>query len=211
MDVLFIDGLDSIIIFSLGIISRSTDTMMNTDLETLLEFLKGDIIKPYVDDLTLLIKDYMTFYPHIHRLNKYAKEHQKKPTYMHSGGDVVNDMQVELNITKSALESIKKDLCSVNTDYMDLSKKYETVCNELERANYRAKAAEKKLNTVLDSICSSDNSHVEVGEDMMYAELLIKKNIDIASENLHLKEKLDILTKKIDSITSESNLKRNDN
>lgn len=199
MDVLLVDGLDSIVIFSLSILSRSESVIMDMDFEPLLEFLKGDIIKPYIEDPKLLIEDYKAFRSYAPRVAKYAKIHDKKLGGLHIGGDPsTNNLQMELSITKGVLESIKKDFGCLNEEYMNLSKKYEATYLELERANRRAKVAEDKLDSILDGICSLNAYSDKDDDNMVYAERLIQKNIDIVSENISLKEKLEQLTKDAD-------------
>lgn len=200
MDVLFIDGVDSLVIFSLAIIGRSVDVLTTMEFENLLQYLKSDVIKPYIDAPHTLINDYKQYCHLTSRLSFHAKQHQKNLQCLQIDSESTKNLQTELYITKAVLNSMKADLNNLNTEYMNLSKKYDRLCIELERANTRADNAESKLSNILDSMCTSESVTDKNDNDELYTERLIKKNISIVSENFHLKQKLDRIMSKINSI-----------
>ena len=189
MDIVFAEGYDAVLRFSLALIQKNQDTIIaTTEFEAILDFLQNGLFDEYIGDIDALIYDASQIRVSKQRLDKLAQEHQElirltSPDYLEA--ETLRAENIRL------LDRVK----FLEGDYETLNREHAVMATEmiearlaLDKANDRNEELEETVEA-LKSVLAEDR---RAAEEQVRAEmdLLAQKNVKLTQHNAELEEEV---------------------
>ncbi|KAK3846144.1 MAG: rab-GTPase-TBC domain-containing protein [Linnemannia gamsii] len=190
-DTMLVEGVESLLRFSIALLKANHDRILNHDFETLIEFLKNGLFEPYMNDASMFVKDAYNVKVTPKKLAQYAQKYQA----------MIQRQQAELAAEESLRESnrqlsmhvrrLEGSLHTLNKEHVDLAK--ELISRKVEMAQLQDQN-DVLLQKVSDLTRMVDAQGKEV-EDRYKDEIhaVMEKNIELVKKNEQVEDQCNFL------------------
>ncbi|KAF9184179.1 GTPase-activating protein [Haplosporangium sp. Z 11] len=180
-DILFVEGIESLLRFAIALLKANHDKILNHDFETLIEFLKNGLFEPYMNNPCLFVQDAYRVKVTPKKLSQYAQKYTA----------MVQRQQAELAAEESLRESnrqlsahvrrLEGSLHTLNKEHVDLAK--ELIARKMEMAQLQDQN-DVLMQKVSDLTKIVDSQAKEV-EDRLRDEIqsVMQKNVELIRQN----------------------------
>ncbi|CDO93831.1 unnamed protein product [Kluyveromyces dobzhanskii CBS 2104] len=209
MDIIILEGLESILKFSLTLMMKNSRNLIVLSFESLLEFLKEDLFQHYAlkddpeeYDIDKFISDSLEIKLTPLQLERYVKEYEE----IHKL-ETEKEQQFEEQRIKN--RQLQKDLRKLEEDYTLLNREHVTIANELIENRLKMETLQDENNDLTHEIDNLKktlerelykqtlpNPDAQIPTDLK-ADLsrTMERNLEVMNENQELRTRLDELEK----------------
>ncbi|KAI8928101.1 rab-GTPase-TBC domain-containing protein [Entophlyctis helioformis] len=191
LDIIFAEGPESVLRFSLALIKHNADTIVTLDFEALLEFLKAGLLDQYITNIAKLVADASAIRLSKHKLDKWTAE--------------FHEMMRKQSPEVMEAEAVKADHRKLLDAYRKLEANYEMLNREhIELANRLVAsdvATEVQTDVVADLQAQIRALKEIVADDRRHAEEAVRAEMDeLAAKNTELMKANAELTDMVDEL-----------
>ncbi|KAF9287768.1 GTPase-activating protein [Mortierella alpina] len=180
-DILFVEGVESLLRFAIALLKANHDQILNHDFETLIEFLKNGLFEPYMNDASKFVQDAYNVKVTPKKLTQYAQKYTA----------MIQRQQAELAAEESLRESnrqlsmhvrrLEGSLHTLNKEHVDLAK--ELIARKLEMAQLQDQ--NDVLTQKVSDLTKIVDSQAKEVEDRFKEEIqsVMEKNVELVRKN----------------------------
>ncbi|KAF9979674.1 GTPase-activating protein [Mortierella antarctica] len=180
-DILFVEGVESLLRFAIALLKANHDQILNHDFETLIEFLKNGLFEPYMNDASKFVQDAYNVKVTPKKLTQYAQKYTA----------MIQRQQAELAAEESLRESnrqlsmhvrrLEGSLHTLNKEHVDLAK--ELIARKLEMAHLQDQ--NDVLTQKVSDLTKIVDSQAKEVEDRFKDEIrsVMEKNVELVRKN----------------------------
>ncbi|KAF9572628.1 GTPase-activating protein [Mortierella alpina] len=180
-DILFVEGVESLLRFAIALLKANHDQILNHDFETLIEFLKNGLFEPYKNDASKFVQDAYSVKVTPKKLTQYAQKYTA----------MIQRQQAELAAEESLRESnrqlsmhvrrLEGSLHTLNKEHVDLAK--ELIARKLEMAQLQDQ--NDVLTQKVSDLTKIVDSQAKEVEDRFKEEIrsVMEKNVELVRKN----------------------------
>ncbi len=192
MDIVFAEGYDAVLRFSLALVQKNQQRILATDeFESLLDLLQNGLFDEYIGNIDALIYDASQIKIPKDRLDKLALEH--KELIRHTSPDFL-----EAEALRSENHRLQDRVRFLEADYETLNREHVTMATDLielqlqfDKSNTRNEELSEKIQG-LEAVLTDDRKSAEA-QVKAEMNLLAKKNIRLTEQNAQLEEEIILL------------------
>ncbi|KAI1320208.1 GTPase-activating protein [Mortierella claussenii] len=190
-DILFVEGVESLLRFAIALLKANHDRILNHDFETLIEFLKNGLFEHYKDNPSLFVQDAYNVKVTPKKLAQYAQKYTA----------MVQRQQAELAAEESLRETnrqlsahvrrLEGSVHTLNKEHVELAK--ELISRKMEMAHLQDQN-DVLLQKVTDLTKIVDSQAKEV-EDRLRADIqsVMEKNMELVRKNEQVEDQCALL------------------
>ncbi|GJJ73741.1 ecotropic viral integration site 5 protein [Entomortierella parvispora] len=187
-DILFVEGVDSLLRFAIALLKANHDQILNHDFETLIEFLKNGLFEPYMNDASLFIQDAYNVKVTPKKLTQYAQKYQA----------MIQKQQAELAAEESLKESnrqlslhvrrLEGSIHTINKEHVEMAK--ELISRKLEMAQLQDQ--NDVLTQKVSDLTKIVDSQAKEVEEKYRDEIqeVLQRNVELARKNEKAEDQL---------------------
>ncbi|KAJ3044516.1 GTPase-activating protein [Rhizophlyctis rosea] len=191
MDIVFAEGVDSMLRFALALIKRNVDHILTLDFEPALEFLKNGLFDVYGGSVAALIIDASSVRVTKHRLDKLAVEFTDMMRKASPEAKEVQRLEIDNRRLMETVRRMEAEFEQLNKEHIELANKLLEV-----RVQHDEKAEEvERLRRIVDESAGAKEvarkeAEVGVKEEM---DRLAVKNLELTHKNAELVDEVAVL------------------
>ena len=191
MDIVFAEGVDSMLRFALALIKRNVDHILTLDFEAGLEFLKNGLFDVYGGSVAALIVDASGVRVTKHRLDKLGAEFTDMMRKASPEAKEVQRLEIDNRRLMETVRRMEAEFEQLNREHIELANKLletrvarDEKADEVERLRMEVdRAAEEKE-------LARKEAEVAVKEEM---DRLAVKNLELTKKNADLVDEVAVL------------------
>ncbi|KAG0051231.1 GTPase-activating protein [Gryganskiella cystojenkinii] len=187
-DILFVEGVDSLLRFAIALLKANHDQILNHDFETLIEFLKNGLFEPYKNDASLLIQDAYNVKVTPKKLTQYAQKYQamiqKQQTEL-AAEESLKEANRQLSLHVRRLEG---SIHTINKEHVEMAK--ELISRKLEMAQLQDQ--NDVLTQKVSDLTRIVDSQAKEVEEKYRDEIqeVLTRNVELARKNEQVEDQL---------------------
>lgn len=209
MDIIILEGIESLLKFSLNLLIKNSRNLIILNFDSLLEFLKEDLFQKYATgeseeeyDIDTFINDSLEIKITPLQIERYIKEYEE----IHK---LESEKEKQYEEQRIKNRQLQKDLRKIENDYSVLNKEHITIANELIENRLRMETLQdenKDLHLIIDDLKKQlereiykqklPNPDAQIPTDLKEdLNKTMERNLEVMNENEELRERLDKLEK----------------
>ncbi|KAF9400223.1 GTPase-activating protein [Mortierella sp. AD011] len=190
-DILFVEGVESLLRFAVALIKANQEQILNHDFETLVEYLKNGLFEHYKDNPSLFVQDAYNVKVTPRKLAQYAQKYN----------NMIQKQQAELAAEESLREtnrqlsmqvrSLESSLHTLNKEHVDLAK--ELIARKLDMANLQDQ--NDVLNQKVSDLTKIVDSQAKEVEDRLKDDIqsVMQKNMELTRKTEEVEDQCSLL------------------
>ncbi|KAF9437973.1 GTPase-activating protein [Entomortierella beljakovae] len=190
-DILFVEGVDSLLRFAIALLKANEDKILSHDFETLIEFLKNGLFDHYKDNPSLFVRDAYNVKVTPRKLTQYTQKYN----------NMIQKQQAELAAEESLRESnrqlsshvrrLEGSLHSLNKEHVDLAK--ELIARKVDNAQLHDQ--NDVLTQKVSDLTRIVDSQAKEVEDRLRDDIqsVMEKNVNLVRKNEQLEDQCSLL------------------
>ncbi|KAJ3143358.1 GTPase-activating protein [Geranomyces variabilis] len=191
MDVIFAEGVDSMLRFALALIKRNADAIVLLEFEQLLEFLKNGLFEVYAENVNALILDAAAVKVTKSRLDKLAADHAEIVK-------LAGPEHMELEALRAEARRMNETIRRMELEYEILNREHVTLANSyLEQTvradNSTALAGQLRARVTELEACEASFEEAAYAKAADDVSRLANKNLELTTRCAELAEENDAL------------------
>ncbi|KAJ3154503.1 GTPase-activating protein [Geranomyces michiganensis] len=200
MDVIFAEGVDSMLRFALALIKRNADAIVLLEFEQLLEFLKNGLFEVYAENVNALILDAAAVKVTKSRLDKLAADHAEIVK-------LAGPEHMELEALRAEARRMNETIRRMELEYEILNREHVTLANSYLEQTVRADNSTALAGQLRERVTELESREATF-EEAAYAKAaddvsrLANKNLELTTRCAELAEENDALREDV-RITKE--------
>ncbi|KAG0283904.1 GTPase-activating protein [Linnemannia gamsii] len=190
-DTLLVEGVESLLRFSIALLKANHDQILNHDFETLIEFLKNGLFEPYKNDASMFVKDAYNVKVTPKKLAQYTQKYhamiQRQQAEL-AAEDSLRESNRQLSMHVRRLEG---SLHTLNKEHVDLAK--ELISRKVEMAQLQDQndVLVQKVSDLTRMVDAQGKEVEERYKDEIQA--VMEKNIELVKKNEQADEQCSFL------------------
>ncbi|KAG0300138.1 GTPase-activating protein [Dissophora globulifera] len=200
-DILFVEGVESLLRFAIALLKANHDKILNHDFDTLVDFLKNGLFDHYKNNPSLFVQDAYNVKVTPKKLAQYAQKYntmlQRQQAEL-AAEDSLRESNRQLSMHVRRLEG---SLYTLNKEHVDLAK--ELITRKVEMANLQNQ--NDVLSQKVSDLTRIVDSQAKEVEDRLRAEIqsVMEKNVELIRQNEQVEDQCHTL----ESMLIESKMK----
>ncbi|KAG0027098.1 GTPase-activating protein [Podila clonocystis] len=215
-DIIFVEGIDSLLRFAIALLKANHDKILNHDFETLIEYLKNGLFEYYVDDPSMFIRDAYDVKITPKKLAQYTAKYNAMAQKRAADLAAEESLRESNRQLSGHVRRLEGALHTLNKEHVDLAK--ELISRKVEMAQLQdkndvltqkvsdltkivdaqAKEVEDRykdeIQTVKDEALEAQKKNKQLEEQMTYLENLV---IETKMQYAESENEKDALTRKL--------------
>ncbi|KAF9362391.1 GTPase-activating protein [Mortierella sp. NVP85] len=179
-DILFVEGIDSLLRFAVALLKANHDRILGHEFETLVEFLKNGLFEHYKNDPSLFIQDAYNIKVTPKKVTQYTQKYNAMLQRQQAELAAEESLRENNKLLSNEVRRLEGALHTLNKEHVDLAK--ELITRKMEMAQLHDQN-DVLLQKVSDLTKIVDSQAKEV-EDRFRAEIqaLVEKNMELAKK-----------------------------
>ncbi|KAF9989163.1 GTPase-activating protein [Entomortierella chlamydospora] len=190
-DILFVEGVESLLRFGVALLKANQEQILNHDFETLVEYLKNGLFEHYKDNPSLFVQDAYNVKVTPRKLAQYAQKYnnmiQKQQAEL-AAEESLRETNRQLSMQVRRLES---SLHTLNKEHVDLAK--ELIARKLDMANLQDQ--NDVLTQKVSDLTKIVDSQAKEVEDRLKDDIqsVMQKNMELTRKNEEVEDQCSLL------------------
>ncbi|KAF9329559.1 GTPase-activating protein [Podila minutissima] len=187
-DIIFVEGVDSLLRFAIALLKTSHDKILSLDFDVLIEFLKNGLFEPYMNDSSLFIQDAYNVKVTPKKLSQYAQKYQAMIQKQQAEQAAEESLKESNRQLSDHVRQLEGSMHTLNKEHIDLAKELITRKMEMAQLQDQNDVLSQKV-TDLTKIVDSQAKEVEEqfkGE----IENVLQKNMELLKKNEALEDQM---------------------
>ncbi|KAI9193509.1 rab-GTPase-TBC domain-containing protein [Polychytrium aggregatum] len=191
LDIVFAEGIESVVRFSLALMKRNKDEIVKLDFENALDFLKNGLFDVYMDNIEQLIQDASAIKLPKWKLDKLKGEWEAEFRKGDQNLSEIDQVKVENRHLKEQLKRMEQMYQQLNLEHTQLANELLEYKLKAEKSGDRVEALESQVEGFKDLLAQDRlSAEAKVKEEMDY---LCKKNLALVGYNDKLQDEIQVL------------------
>ncbi|KAF9109233.1 GTPase-activating protein [Mortierella sp. AM989] len=190
-DILFVEGVESILRFAIALLKANQERILNHDFETLIEYLKNGLFDHYKNNPSLFVQDAYNVKVTPRKLAQYAQKYnnmvQKQQAEL-AAEESLRDTNRQLS---SHVRRLEGSLHTLNKEHVELAK--ELIARKMDMAHLQDQ--NDVLNQKVSDLTKIVDSQAKEVEDRLKDEIqsVMQKNVDLVHKNEQMEDQCNLL------------------